>query len=402
MRNKRPLLRFAAAVLLVSMNMRPAITSIAPLLETIQEQLRLNSTMASLLTAIPVICMGVFAPLAAKLGRFGLERIIAACLLLLFFATGLRYTAGSSAVLLLTTAAMIGIGLAVAGPALSSHIKRHFPEQAAFMVGLYSIGIGLGASLGAGLTVPFQHQLAGQWSAALSVWSVLALVSMLYWLYATRDTAVHIAAEGNPGKKPFPWRNKRAILVMLFFGLQGCLHYSVTAWIAPIAQDNGLTDALSGSVVTLFTLLQMGASLLLPILVHRYSNRRFWLLNASCVMLLGLLMLSFLHHTAVPWIGAVLLGYGAGALFFFALLLPLEETEHAEDAGAWTSMVQCGGYLMAGLGPAFTGWIHDRTGSYSDAFLGLSAIGLLVIAVSLALSGTRIGNRTETTETFEA
>lgn len=370
------------------MNLRPAITSIAPLMETIQEQLLLSSTAASLLTAIPVLCMGIFAPLASKLGKFGLERILAGCLLLIAAATGLRYAADNAA-LLLWSAGLIGVGVAVAGPSLSGFIKLHFPAQTALMIGIYSIGIGLGASLGAGLTIPLQRRLADDWSAALAVWAVLAMVSILFWVYATRSSAARAGGGGKPAKNPFPWKNKRAVLVMLFFGLQACLTYSITAWLAPFSQANRLSPALSGSVVTLYALVQVGAGVIAPLLVSRFPNRRFWTVSSCCTMLAGLLMISVLNHASVPWISAVLMGYGSGALFFWALLLPLEETDHAEEASAWTSMAQCGGYIMAASGPTLTGWIHDLTGSYPDAFAGLALICLLLVAVSLTLSGGR-------------
>lgn len=388
MKRKRHIFLMAAAVLLASMNMRPAITSIAPLLETIQSELQLNSTMISLLTAIPVICMGLFAPLAAKLGTFGMERIIIYCLLLIAIATGLRYIAENAAILL-TTALLIGVGLAIAGPSLSGFIKLHFPEQAALMIGLYSAGIGLGASLSAGLTIPLQHQFAYRWPAALAVWALPALLAALLWIFAAKRFTARTANSGQQAKKPFPWKNKRAMLIMFFFGLQGWLHYSITAWIAPIAQANGLTEIQAGSVVTLFTLVQMGASVAVPFLVTRYPRRSFWMMNSSCLMLTGLLLLSLLNNEVVPWISAGLLGYGAGVLFFLALLLPVEETDRAEDANAWTSMVQCGGYTIAGIGPAFTGWVHDATGSYPQAFLGLSVICLFIIALSLVLKDRR-------------
>ena len=53
----------------VALNLRPAIAAVPPLLDTIQSDLGLSATGAGLLTALPVVCMGLFAPAGAALAR---------------------------------------------------------------------------------------------------------------------------------------------------------------------------------------------------------------------------------------------------------------------------------------------------------------------------------------------
>lgn len=57
------------AIFLVSINLRPAVTSVGPILSTIRESLHVSSTQMSLLTSIPVFCMGLFAPLAVPIQK---------------------------------------------------------------------------------------------------------------------------------------------------------------------------------------------------------------------------------------------------------------------------------------------------------------------------------------------
>ncbi|WP_052339329.1 CynX/NimT family MFS transporter [Gorillibacterium massiliense] len=377
------------AILFVSVNLRTSITSIAALLETIQSDLLLSSTTISLLTGIPVICMGLFAPLTSKFTqKFGLERTVTMCLILIAAATALRFFAENVA-LFIMTAGLIGIGLAIIGPSLSGFIKQHFPLHAHVMIGVYSAGIGLGASMGAGLTIPLKNKFHIEWPAALALWFVLVLISTALWIFATKNSANQNMSVKKI-KKPFPWRNKRALLVMLFFGLQGCLNYSITAWIAPISQFNHLSETLAGTVVTVLALVQLGTSILMPIFFVRYSNRLFWMLINSIILLSGLLILSFMNGHVIPWVAAVLLGVSTSGLFYLALLLPLDETDNAEDASSWTSMVQFGGYIISGIGPIITGWLHDITGSYPISFIGLSIICLISIVVSLVIGNKRV------------
>jgi len=63
-----------------------------------------------------VLLMGLLAPLAPRLAvRFGLERTISLCLGLIGLALMLRLL-GDDPVILIGTAAMVGAGIAVAGP----------------------------------------------------------------------------------------------------------------------------------------------------------------------------------------------------------------------------------------------------------------------------------------------
>jgi len=73
-----------AALVMVALNLRPAIASVPPVLPDIQRDLGLSGTAAGALTALPVVCLGLFAPLAARLAdRFGVDRAVAWALVVL-------------------------------------------------------------------------------------------------------------------------------------------------------------------------------------------------------------------------------------------------------------------------------------------------------------------------------
>jgi hypothetical protein len=58
-----------AGLVLVALNLRPALTSVSPVLADIRATLGLSATGAGLLTTLPVLCLGLFAPLAGWLAR---------------------------------------------------------------------------------------------------------------------------------------------------------------------------------------------------------------------------------------------------------------------------------------------------------------------------------------------
>src|SRR5690625_6059268 len=56
-------------IIAVALNLRPALTSLAPLITAIQSDTGLSGTHLGLLTTLPVLCLGLFGPLAPWLAR---------------------------------------------------------------------------------------------------------------------------------------------------------------------------------------------------------------------------------------------------------------------------------------------------------------------------------------------
>ncbi|HIW37384.1 MAG TPA: MFS transporter, partial [Candidatus Jeotgalicoccus stercoravium] len=105
------ILLFVIAV--VSINLRLGITSIGPLMDTLTESLNLSSTEASLLTTVPVICMGIFALLATVLNKMlGSKVTLLLMLFILFISTIIRgFYPGF--ITLLISAFFVGLAIAV-------------------------------------------------------------------------------------------------------------------------------------------------------------------------------------------------------------------------------------------------------------------------------------------------
>ena len=84
-------LGFVALMVLVGLNLRPALSSLAPLLPRIEREGELSVLMLSVLTTLPVLCLGLFAPLALWLAKLlGTERSIALGLIILSAGLALR------------------------------------------------------------------------------------------------------------------------------------------------------------------------------------------------------------------------------------------------------------------------------------------------------------------------
>ncbi|MGV2887841.1 MFS transporter [Paenibacillus taichungensis] len=376
------------ALILASLNLRPPITSIAPLMSTIQSDLSISGITASLLTTLPVLCMGIFAPFSVKLSRrWGNEGAIVLALILIGTGTALRLFVGATP-LMMFTSFLSGVGIALAGPLLSSFIKQYFPTRVAAMVGLYSTAMVVGASISVGLSVPLQNLLGGSWKGSLAIWALIAVIALPVWmklaLSARKDRQLGQISAMNG--EALPVKNSRAWVLTLFFGLMAAIFYSLTAWLAPAIQSQGYTKETAGSIQTLFTLISLPSTLFIPMLVHRYQRRVFWLVGCALMELIGVLMLNL---SVSSWLAAIPLGIGAGGLFPIALMLPIDETNNAQEASAWSAMTQSGGYILGALGPLALGWLHDTTGSFVQAFYGLAIIIVLQIIVQLAIGNKK-------------
>ncbi|UNG02298.1 MFS transporter [Bacillus altitudinis] len=369
---------YLAALFLAALNLRPIITSVASMMSMIQSDLGVSALTASLLTTLPVLCMGVFAPVATKLSRrFGLERTLFFSIFLITIATGLRGTSQTVTILLMTAFAG-GVGISFAGPLLSSFIKKYFPKSPG-IVSVYSISMTVGAALASGLTIPIYLRSEHNLPLALACWAVLGVIALILWLGLARKNQ---QADHADVPLRLPLRNKKAIQFTLFFGFMSSMFYSLTAWISPIALNFGNSPQYAAMLLTIFTLIQIPVALLVPAIVNRLGKPKLFLILCSLSELIGLLFL-LLPMPILP--AVIFLGIGAGGLFPLALMLPIIETRTPEEAGTWSAMSQMGGYIMGGFGPFLIGLIFDISGHFQAAIVAMLAIVMLMIGVQLSM-----------------
>nr|WP_276323929.1 MFS transporter [Planococcus halocryophilus] len=365
------------AILFVALNLRPAISSIGPMLEPIRVDLNLSNSEVSLLTAVPVFCMGLFAPLAIVFGRkFGMKRSIAFLLGVIGVFTLLRGFLPSYPSLILS-AFFIGVAIAVISPLLSAIIKHNFPTRTPALIGVYSFGMGLGATLAAGLTGVFYT--ISDWPLAIASWSLLSVIAISIWLRVEQPAEEKVEASVFKMTQESPLKSKRAWYMLLFFGSQSALFFSMLTWLAPIAIDKGMSVLAAGGVLTLMTAVQIIGNISIPLFFDKFPNRLVWTVLVLSSGSFGVLLLMF-GSVNLVWVAAAFIGVALGGLFPIALLMPLDETTTADEANSWTAMTQSGGYMISAFMPLVIGVIYDQTGNHDiTLLLFLSFIGLMLI-----------------------
>jgi MFS transporter, CP family, cyanate transporter len=371
-------------LLLVALNLRPAISSVPPLLETIRQDLGLGRAYLGLLTTIPILCMSALALVAPKISeRIGAERAVLWSVVLIGVAVAGRLAAGHAGVLFVTTL-VAGVGIAVAQSLLPAVVKGWFPDRAALVTGLYTVGITGGLALAALATVPIERLLGGFWPGALAAWSLLAVVAAILWLPLASRVRGAQRREVARERARLPWRSGQAWAVALFFGAESCLFFSSLTWIAPLYVDRGLDEGRAGLLLAVFALVRVPSAFIFPALADRSGDRRPWLALTLILATFGFCAAG-LVPLVTPWAPlawVVVLGLGVGGLFPLAMTLPLDYSADAEEAGRLTAMTFFVGYIVAAVGPVAVGALRDATGGYTVPFVALAALSASMLVAS--------------------
>ncbi|WP_430912966.1 MFS transporter [Methylobacterium sp. sgz302541] len=374
-----------AGVLLVAFNMRPALTTVGPLLHAIQDATGLSATGAAVLTTLPVLFLGLSAaagPWTSR--RLGADRGVLLATLLVGLGLGLRAFGGLPT--LFAGAALSASGIGLAGVLLPGLVKRDFPTRIGLLTGLYTMMLCLGAAAGSGLTVPLSAALGGSWSAALAIWSLPAFAAALAWSpVAARASPLSPGAPRTPAVPVRLWRDPLAWQVTGYMGFQSALAYIMFGWAPAILQDRGLDPLEAGLIASLMSIGQAPAALGVPMLAGRLRDQRL-----LAGIILGLIAACFLAtlYGPVALIGPAVagLGVGLGGCFGLGLTVLVLRARDVASAGALSAMAQGAGYCIAALGPFAFGLARD---SGRPGLPALLYCGIVLAAALCALGAGR-------------
>jgi MFS transporter, CP family, cyanate transporter len=369
----RSRLLLGISLVLIAFNLRAIFSSVSALLPEIRGEFGLSPAGASLLTTVPVICLGLFSPLAPRLAqRIGTERTLMGVLVLLMLGTAIRGL-GWMPMLFFGTA-LAGACIAVGNVLLPGLVKRDFPDRAALMTGFYTMALCASAACGAGLTLPAERLLGGSTGAALSVWAIPALATAVLWLPQA------FSAGGPARKSAFRveglWRDRLAWKVTLFMGFQSALAYCVFGWLAPILRERGLDGITAGGIVSVSVMVQAASCLIAPHLAVRGKDQRIINIALCALAVVALLGMLFAPLSTI-WIWAVLQGIGQGGLIAVAMTVIVLRSPDSHIAAHLSGMAQCVGYLLAAIGPLIVGLIRSWTGSFGPCAILFIALGLV-------------------------
>ncbi len=366
------------ALLLVTANLRPALASLGPVLESLRTDLQLSHTAVGILNSVPIICMGVCAPLALWLQRrFGLRSGILGMTMLLTAGIAVRLHASIS--MQFASALLLGISIAALGPLLAGFTKQHFVNSArvsAWSTTAFCLSASLGATVSAWLTTHWP------WPATLAIFSVpVGITAILWWFVAPADAPAQTSVDHRPPPAS-PWHQWRGWMLLVCFGTNTLVFFALLAWLPALFTDLRVSAATAGYLLGWFTLLQIIAPLVIGMIAKPQQDRRMLLwLSGLCLLtgLMGLLLLPLTFTLAFTLGWLALAGLGTSGLFTLTMMLALDFSEDARSSASWMAMISTGGYLIAALGPWLFGALREYTGNYA------ASLQLLIVATGVAL-----------------
>jgi CP family cyanate transporter-like MFS transporter len=379
--SRRAVIGVMAAIVLLALNLRTLVAGLPPLLEDIRDDLGLSGLVGGLLTTLPVLGFGAFAPLAPRLSRrVPVERLLVACALLTAVAAAVRGAGGLAPLFL--GCALAGFAVAITQVLLPVFIRARHPSATGALTGAYSMSLTLGAALAAALAVPLEEWL-GSWEASLAAWSVPALVAAAVWAPAAWRSRDVEDGEAPPGL----WGNRLAWAVSLYMGMQSMAFYAGLSWIPTVLEDNGYSAGTAGALQALSALVQLTPAFAVPVLAARRSSQVGLLWWIVLLQLAGAIGLLLAVDIAVVWI--VILGIGQGGALGLGLILPVLRGGGAASVAGLTAMSLCVGYMVAAAGPWLLGAVHDAFGGWTVALILFAAMCLLELAPGLPASRAR-------------
>jgi MFS transporter, CP family, cyanate transporter len=375
-----------AGILLIAANLRASITGVAPLLDMIRGSFELSTTQAGMLITLPLLAFAAVSPFAAHLAKaIGLERSLFAALLLIGVGIVIR-SVGPVACLYLGTA-IIGSGIAIGNVLLPSLLKRDFPDRIAMLTAIYALVMGVVAAASSAIAIPLARWSGLGWRFAVASLLLPALAALFLWLPQLANRTLPATGTAVPAHGAPVWRSALAWQVTLFLGLNSFVYYVAISWLPAILHDAGYSPQQAGSLHGLLQLATAFPGLVLVPLVRRMKDQRMAAFVASIISMAGLLGLLLAPAWATAW--TVCFGLGAGSTIILGLAFVSLRAAHSQQAAALSGMAQSVGYLLAAVGPALVGGLHDALGNWNAA-LGLCAALCFVMAVFGLFAGRAI------------
>ena len=256
---------WAALVFVVSLNLRPAIAAVGPLLTQIGADLSWGEGVQGVLTAIPLLAFAAVSPLVTFIERrVGVDIAILSALLCIAVGNFIRSYCGNVGIWLGTV--IFASSIAVGNVLVPVIVKRDYAGHIAMATGVYSGCITVGAATAGLISAPLA-QVWCDWRASLAVWSVPPLVVAALWALrilhnrqimqttvpnVTRTNAATTSHESGYDTFRCVLRRPMTWYVTVFMGLQSSTFYTMSNWIPSVSASAGFDASTAGVHLFIF------------------------------------------------------------------------------------------------------------------------------------------------------
>ena len=376
-----------AGIALASLDLRVAVTSIAPLLGQVRADVGLTSIDTSLLAAAPPLLFslcGMATTVVAR--RIGLEWALLASLALAVAGTlGRSLAGGPVGFLVWTGVAMAGLG--VGNILIAPLIKRYFPHRIGLVTTVYTLFLVIGQALPPVFILGLADALG--WRTAVGLGAAVAVLAAVPWLIAkpwwaspepTQSGGRARIRIGQLARSPVAW----GITAML--AANSMAGYCLMAWLPQILIDEGAGTGVAAAGLAVFTIGSLLGALVVPPLTVRLRRTALLTVTMPLTWVVGLagLIVAPLWGTFV-WIGITRVGDGS---FSAAMTLMNLRSRRPETVVVLSGVTQATSYLTSAVVSFVFGVLHGTTGAWTASLVLLTCL-IGVIGVTGALLTAR-------------
>jgi CP family cyanate transporter-like MFS transporter len=279
------------------------------------------------------------------------------------------------------------VAVAVTQPTFPSLVRDWFPARIGLATGVYALGLLVGESVPASLTIPFVLPLTGNsWELSLAFWSLPVVAGAALLLAFTRQSRPHVDL---PPTRWWPdWRSLRTWQIGLIMGCASAIYFGLNAFLPDFLRATGRAS-LTGAGLAALNTFQIPASLLMAVVADRLIGRRGPFIVTGALNLGGLLGL-VLAPGYWPVVFAGVIGFSTALPLVLTLSLP-PLLSAPGDVHRFSAAIFTIQYALAFLAPLLAGAVWDATGKAVVGVGLLAAIALVMgmLAVTLRLPRTQ-------------
>lgn len=372
-------------ILLVAVTLRPALTSVGPVLPWLGDDEGLGETALGVLAALPLVAFALLSPLVHRWsGRIGIERTVVSAMIVLTLASVWRSYGGPLGLWVGTL--LIGGAIAVGNVLVPAVIRRNYRSRVSVTTAVFSASMATAAGLASALAVPIAE--ATDWRFALAIWAVVSGIVCLAWLPGAlraraRPAPVDLtAAHADTWPARSVWRRPDAWLVTAFMGLQSTCFYILVNWLPSIEEAAGIPLSVAGQHLLIYQVVGLFAGMAVPLFM-RGDGQVTAAVGSAVPMVVAAVGLIVAPQLAVLWIFCAGVASGTALVVALSLIALRSRAEH--ETARLSGMAQSVGYGFAALGPIVAGYLAQLTGGWEASLLVVAALGVAQIAIGWAV-----------------
>lgn len=223
---------------------------------------------------------------------------------------------------------------------------------------LWAIG-NTGVALGAGISSTIVLPGLGNWQNALLLYAAVLFVTAIGWVLVAREPL-----ESGPSLR-VPFTEAISVVIrkrdvwlcaIAYFGVLG-LYMGFLGYLPTYLQNMGWTVISSSASLTVFTLVSVITSILVPSVSDRFRLRKVFFLVPAFVFLVAVGMVALFNATMLLWLLFIIAGLGFGAL------LPMLNSIIAETKGIGAMYTGTAVGIAVGIG-GLGGWFFSAACGY--------------------------------------